>query len=171
MFVQIGRRQPPEGLLTLFLECHARIRAFAALSLELGEREEVPSREVVEASERCLRYFTEALPLHIADEEESLRPRLQGREEAVDAALDAMHAQHEAHEPLLAELVDALRERRGAPETTSARERLAAAARLAQPELLLHLEHEERILFPAAARLLTRSEEQAVLTELRTRRR
>ena len=170
MFVQIGRRQPPEGLVTLFLECHGRIRAFTEIALRLGEQEDVPPEEVVDASARCLRYFTEALPLHIADEEESLLPLLRGREAAVDAALELMHAQHEAHEPLLAELVDALRERRGAPEATSARARLATAARRAQPELLLHLEHEERVLFPAARRLLTGAEEQAVLTELRARR-
>src|SRR5690606_4040223 len=149
MFVQIGRRQPPEGLVTLFLECHGRIRAFPGIALRLGEQEDVPPEEVVDASARCLRYFTEALPLHIADEEESLLPLLRGREAAVDAALDLMHAQHEAHDPLLAELVDALRERRGAPEATSARARLAPPARRAQAERWRHLPPEGRARGPA----------------------
>ncbi|HEX9400550.1 MAG TPA: hemerythrin domain-containing protein [Anaeromyxobacter sp.] len=52
-------------------------------------------------------YFTEALPLHARDEEESVLPRLHGRDSAVDAELAAMEREHREHGPPLEVLVRA----------------------------------------------------------------
>lgn len=170
MFVQIGRRQPPEDLVTLFLECHGRIRFFSSIAAELGRRDDVPPAEVLDACDRCSRYFTEALPLHVADEELSLLPRLRGQREDVDAALDLMHSQHAGHGPLLDELLAALKARRTSPGEAGPREQLATVAKALQQEFSHHLELEERVLFPAVPALLGPDQQRAVLGELRARR-
>ncbi len=166
----IGRRPQAEGLVDLLLECHQRIRAFTALAAQVGRRGDLPDAEVIDACLRCERYFTEALPLHVRDEEESLLPRLRGRSPAVDEALAAMHRQHDEHLPLLAPLLAALREARGAPADTAPRARLAAAAAAAEAAFDEHLAIEERTLFPAA-RALPADQQAAVVAELRARRR
>ena len=43
-----------------------------------------PRVGVLEASRRCERYFSEALPLHVEDEEQSLLPRRRGRTPELD---------------------------------------------------------------------------------------
>ena len=75
MLINIGAKAGAEDLVSLLLECHHRIRGFSALGVELGTRADLPAADVVQGCERVERYFGEALPLHVADEEESLLPR------------------------------------------------------------------------------------------------
>lgn len=154
MLVTIGRRTVPEDLIGLLLECHGRIRSFTHLAAELGTRQDLPAEEVVDAAARVARYFREALPLHVEDEEQSLLPRLMGLDEELDAALATMHAQHEAHEPLLKELLQVLTALQHAPQDGAVRERLAAVATSLRAELETHLKGEERVIFPQAQRHL-----------------
>lgn len=167
MFVQLGGPKHAETLVGLLLECHERIRRFSRLSVELSRRADLPEAEVVDACARCERYFGEALPLHVADEEESLLPRLRG--EAVDEALATMHAQHDEHRPVLVELLESLRALRAAPSSAQARTQLGAVAARVADEFEQHLTLEEQVLFPAVAALEAGVQRQ-VVAELRARR-
>src|SRR5262245_4414109 len=84
--LQIGRRQTEETLVGLRLACHGRIRSFLAMAVTIGERFDVPENEVAESAARVRRYFSQALPLHVEDEEESVLPRLESRSAELDAA-------------------------------------------------------------------------------------
>ena len=137
MLVTIGKSQRTGELLELLLECHGRIRQFVELARETGERPGSPAFDVVDACNRVERYFVEALPLHVRDEEDSILPRLRGRSAELDHALSEMRLEHRQHEPPLAELLSACRALREAPsdsvyllELSQAAERMAAASRI-----------------------------------------
>jgi iron-sulfur cluster repair protein YtfE (RIC family) len=170
MLTSLGTRPPPEDLVGLLLECHQRIRTFARLAEDVGRRRELPDAEVVDACARVERYFTQALPLHVEDEERSLLPRLRGQQAAVDAALDAMHAQHDEHAPFLRALLAASAEVRRAPRDTATRDGLLAAASALAAEFERHLVNEEQVLFPAVRELLGADAQAQAIAELRARR-
>lgn len=168
--VQIGGRRGSEGLVDLLLACHERIRRFSGLALELGRRDGLAAGEVAEGCSRCERYFTEALPLHVADEEQSLLPRLVRRRPELDEALRVMQRQHAAHEARLAALLDALRSLRGEPGAADRRASLEGAAGVLASDFEEHLALEERIVFPAVDALLPPEDQRIVVRELRARR-
>ena len=171
MLTPLGRRRnQTEDLVELLLECHERIRTFAKLAVMLGERADVPADEVVESCARCARYFTQALPLHVKDEEESLLPRLRGLGPEVDDALAAMHRQHQEHGPYLAELLRTLAGLRANPADETSRAALHAAAVTVTREFEAHLSLEEGILFPAVRAHVPAHAQRAVVAELRARR-
>jgi hypothetical protein len=136
MLFTIGRRETGEDAVDLLLACHARIRHFLALALRAGDD--------AEAIAAVRRYFTEALPLHIADEDELLAPRVH---------VGDMSDEHRAHAALVARL---------------AAGEMAAAVELA-PLLLAHLDAEERDVFPLV-RALPASERAEILAGMRARR-
>ena len=65
----------PIGLLT---DCHRRIERFLSILLQVSRAAhgEALNKEQRSAFETALRYFREAVPKHIADEEQTLFPRL-----------------------------------------------------------------------------------------------
>src|SRR4051812_30710357 len=76
MLKQIGERRPAgEPLLAALLDCHSRIRRFSTLAIRLAEAD-APPNEIAETAAAVHRYFTVALPLHAADEDLSIAPRL-----------------------------------------------------------------------------------------------
>jgi len=162
--VRIGERgEEREGdVVDSLLTCHRRIRSFLELAARVGRGGD-PAEQVAEACGQIGRYFRDAMPLHVADEEQSILPRLRGRDPAVDQALAAMHEQHSAHEAQLAELLSAVAE-------PASRARIAAAAAALAEALAPHLELEEAVLFPAIRRLDER-ELAAIAAEVRARRR
>jgi iron-sulfur cluster repair protein YtfE (RIC family) len=168
--VRLGEAHGGEGLRDLLLACHARIRKFARLAFTIGARTELPHDEVRAASAQCLRYFTEALPLHVRDEEDSLWPRLAGRSAAVDAALSQMRSQHFGHEAQLEALTGALLAVQAHPEDPSARRRLEQCAARLETDFAAHLTLEETNIFPHIDALSKKEQAQAV-EELRARRR
>lgn len=170
MLIPLGTRTAPEDLVGLLLECHQRIRTFTRLAQEVGRRAELPAAEAVEACARVERYFVQALPLHVEDEEASLLPRLRGRRADVDAALEVMHAQHAEHQAALTALLAAAAEVRRAPGAGHARGRLLAAATALSAEFERHLANEEQVLFPAVRALLDEGAQAQVIAELRARR-
>ena len=127
--------------------CHERIRRFAAMAEAVASRPEAPANERAEAAAGVVRYFTIALPLHAADEDDSVRPRLRG----VDAVLAELAAEHHAHDALIAPVVAACREIVAAPAT--ARPDFAAAAAALTAAMATHLAREEAVVFPAIAAL------------------
>lgn len=170
MLIAIGRRAKSEGLVDLLLECHGRIRNFVQLAKHVGQRRDVTASEVVDACRACERYFIEALPLHVADEELSVLPRLRGLSPDVDDALATMHTQHREHEPLLCALLERLRAVREAPDEAELRARLAFVANALEEELGRHLKLEEEHLFPIIRRDMPEETQARVIDELRARR-
>ena len=107
MFVRIGDTREVSDVVDLLLECHTRIRLFTALAARLGGARGVSHGEIQDTAFRVRRYFSEALPLHVADEEDSIFPRLAGEDQNLElqAALNRMKQEHTAHEPLICSLV------------------------------------------------------------------
>lgn len=169
---QVGAR-PAVGVVDvgdLLSACHARIRRFLDLSARLATTANVSAPEVRETAGQIRRYFAEALPLHIADEDELIAPRLAGESAQLDEALVTMHADHDHH----AELVARLRELAGQlardPDRRAAvAPALADAAAALHAALEPHLVLEERVIFPALARLPA-GERAAIKEGMRRRR-
>jgi hemerythrin-like domain-containing protein len=160
----------PESLRALLLTCHTRIRRFTRLAFTLGAQRTTPAAEVEEVAQRCLRYFTEALPLHVRDEEDSLAPRLTGRSLALDAILARMRAEHFEHEVLLRALVDSLGAVIERPNRAVLHRNLARAAGTLETHFEGHLRREETELFPLLDQMLPPATQEQIIQELRARR-
>ena len=171
MLTVLGKAPAQGDAVDLLLECHDRIRSFLLLARRIAgargdERDGVP-----EAAGRVIRYFTQALPLHALDEEDSILPRLVGQEPALDEALATMAREHAEHAAPLAALVaacavlarDPARHGELAPE-------VGAAADALDRHFAAHLAREEQVVFPAVRRLLDRTDQAALVREIRARR-
>ena len=166
------RRPADDEPITLLTACHTRIRSFTGLALRLGEASGLAASDVVDAAERVRRYFGEALPLHAQDEEESLAPRLRGRDPALDRALERMAREHLEHGPLLARLIALCVRLEGEPSAHDAvRAELAAVATALSEAMEAHLAAEERDIFPALATALDPPTRARIASEIRARRR
>ena len=171
MFVSLGRRPRDAGdLVDLLRDCHSRIRAFGALAVELSARPDLPMDDVTDACARVERYFVHALPLHVRDEEDSIRPRLYGRSTTIDAAFARLRDQHDLHDVLVERLCRAIAALRMAPDDEDARHVLRSIAEPLQTLMEAHLRAEEDIVFPAIRLLLSTAEQEDILWELRHRR-
>lgn len=170
MLVTIGGTSKAGGdLVDLLLDCHVRIRTFVALAESTGTSAIATAPEVIAACLRVERYFTEALPLHVRDEEESLLPRLRGALPAVDQALADMHRQHQEHTSGLEALLAASCAVRAAPQDRDLRSALGSVAAALRAEFELHLVAEETVIFPAVRSALPAAAQTAILEELRAR--
>jgi iron-sulfur cluster repair protein YtfE (RIC family) len=162
------------GVLELLVECHARIRHFCALARTLADAKDAPAAEIGEAALRVHRYFGEALPLHAADEEESILPRLRGREPDVDRELDTMVAEHREHEAAGSALARVVELSRTLAHDPARLPELAGALREAAEQLTGHfeghLEREERVIFPAIRRHVDPDLDAWLVGEVRARR-
>ncbi|HLV21337.1 MAG TPA: hemerythrin domain-containing protein [Polyangiaceae bacterium] len=172
MLVNIGRRSAPEAqdLVGLLLECHERIRRFTSIAQRVAERRDLPDPEVIDACERVDRYFRQALPLHVEDEEQSLLPRIRGVQADLDRALATLQAQHASQEPLIEALLAALTSVRTAPGDAGARDALASIAGRLAEEFEAHLKLEETVVFPYVRRDLPAEAQAQIVAELRARR-
>jgi iron-sulfur cluster repair protein YtfE (RIC family) len=170
--IRIGERRAEAGdVVDALVECHGRIRDVTAIAARLGAAEGASEVEVREAAARVRRYFSESLPRHVADEEDSLEPRLRGRDPGLDAALDRMHREHRAHDPLVVRLVAACAEVEADPARLAALQpEIAAVTAELAAELAGHLASEEEQVFPALRRILSEEERAAIRAEMRARR-
>lgn len=169
--ISLLKASPAGDAVSALLECHDRIRSFTALALRLARANGLAEREARDAAAAVHRYFSAALPLHARDEEESILPRLRGREPALDAALDVMVREHREHEAAVGRLLAACAAVSARPaELARVAPELEAAALELERHFALHLSAEERVLFPALRALLRPEDHQAVLAELRARR-
>ena len=163
----------PLGLLT---DCHRRIERFLAALVAVAGRGGAPlepaDRRLLESA---LHYFATAAPRHTADEEESLFPRLRscGDPEAASAldAVERLESDHRAAEEHHA-VVDGFGRRwlmegtLGAAEAATLVRHLEALQRIYGA----HIAVEDRELFPAAARLLSAGDLEAMGREMADRR-
>lgn len=169
MIVQLGKRTVDGDVDVLLSECHLRIRRFLALATRLTASD-AHALDVREAAGQVRRYFAEAFPLHLADEDELLVPRLRGREEALDRAIERMHRDHEHHEAHVTHLVElcgALEH--GADAVPALVQDLAATTQHLTAVLEAHLVLEEREIFPAI-RQLSDDERAQIRAAMRARR-
>jgi len=169
MLTRLGQRSPqPRTMREMLTDCHARIRHFCALGKRLAEGG--PAEQLREAAGELVRYFAVALPLHVRDEDENVRPRLARLGDgALDAALAKMSAEHLESEAALVELLAAWRDIAAAADAARCADTARAAATLAE-HFERHLRDEEAIVFPALDRLPA-SEQQAIVAEMQARRR
>jgi iron-sulfur cluster repair protein YtfE (RIC family) len=141
----------------MLLDCHVRIRHFLQLSRTLANAGEAPAAEIVEAAGAVRRYFIQALPLHEADEEQTLLPRLQAALESGNPVLEAaflMAEHHRAVEELVPELLSLCETLEQRPvRLTALAEKLRRINQAMGQYLEAHLELEERVIFPAVAKL------------------
>ncbi|MBF5045739.1 hemerythrin domain-containing protein [Aggregicoccus sp. 17bor-14] len=155
-------------------ECHERIRRFCAMAVRLaGAAPAVKPAEVVDAARQLQRYFATALPLHVADEDGTVLPRLLAADAGpeVREALERMEREHRDIDAALPALLDAWDALQHEPAQLAARARtlLAASVRL-EEALLAHLELEERVILPALDAQVPLAEQAPMVEEMKARR-
>ena len=153
----------------MLVTCHARLRHFSELALALATRRDLETAQIVDASHRLLRYFKVALPLHEADEEQSLMPALAAiATPAQREAIDQMCDQHGLLHDVLAELFPKWETMEAAPREIDGAVSAPEARRLAAI-LDVHLALEESTIFPIAKQLPD-AERKRLFAEMRGRR-
>lgn len=177
MPVQIGMKashfSDPTGLMS---DCHRRIEMFlGALAAAAGFAGRELSPDEQRSLDAALRYFREAAPKHNADEEESLFPRLRSLpQDEVQAALADMarlEREHRWAEPLHRQ-IDRLGQQWLAAGRLAQDEARAFHSAVGQLQSMYraHIEFEDKVLFPLAARLLPRAQQDQVALEMEARR-
>jgi hemerythrin-like domain-containing protein len=162
-----------EDAISLLLGCHQRIRHFTGVAQRLAESPEAPPDDRTAAAIAVLRYFTVALPLHEADENESVFPRLRAALPAgpLLEANSAMVEQHRALNAALAQLIPLWRRIEHEP---AAQPTLTAALIENTQQMKglwdVHLRLEEETVFPAMQQFLDARGLEEIRGEMRTRR-
>lgn len=165
--------QPPEDALELLIGCHQRIRHFTATAVKLAHAQGAEPQEIRQAAAGVYRYYSVSLPLHEADEEDTLRPRLDAvADERVRHALIAMHDQHQAIDELIERLLPLLllveRNPGALPEVG---DEMCSITKALEEVFGAHLQLEEDAIFPAIREVLPESVRAEVLAEMQQRRR
>jgi hypothetical protein len=157
----------------LLVKCHDRMRHFVGAAARAAAARDPHPAGLSEAIAGVRRYFTVALPLHEADEERSIAPRLleSPARRRVEEAIEAMVAQHAALHGILA-VIDPMWERiaANADALVSIREPLVAGTDALGRAVEEHLALEEEHVLPAIARTLTPAARASIVTEIRSRR-
>ncbi|HKW98610.1 MAG TPA: hemerythrin domain-containing protein [Bryobacteraceae bacterium] len=164
----------PIGLLT---DCHRRIERFLSVLAQLGKQAHSGplTSEQRGALETALRYFSESAPKHTADEEQTLFPRLRSLDrpevKAVLANMDSLECDHaQANE--LHTNIDRLGRAWLASGSLSPEdaERFTAIVRKLEDLYRNHIALEEHEVFPVAAAVLERPQQEAMGSEMAARR-
>lgn len=155
------------------LACHARIREFTDLSARLASSNADPE-SARSAAAAVRQYFALALPLHEADEDLSIAPRLRALQppDTVLQALDLVARQHPDIDRVIGRMMplwEAI-EADGAKLPALAEQLSKATERLSMI-WTPHLSLEEAEVFPAIRALLTPEALEAVRAEMAERRR
>ena len=150
-------------------DCHEhileRLDRLELLADELSCAESLQERHMAQFAD-VLTFLDTAIPIHSADEEETLFPRLRQAQGAVPGhtPMDCMEQEHVQHRALLAQLKRSIVQR----DVGAA----AAASRRIVREYREHIGKEEEVLFPWARTVLTSPAVVAEMTEaMRSRRR
>lgn len=162
-----------ETAIDALLGCHDRIRHFTQLSQKLARAVGQPAADITQVAEKVHRYFTVALPLHEADENVSLDPRVHRSvpEERLREASAEMVRQHKDIDEVVEQLIPMWQTLRHNPEALS-----SVAPALAERSDRLnelfesHLRLEEETIFPAIREFLSPADLDAIRTEMKERR-
>jgi hemerythrin-like domain-containing protein len=164
--------------------CHTRIRHFTEMACKLAHAHQAEAAQIQRAAAEVQRYFTVALPLHEADENQSLHPRLMralGSEVSPSEtdvlrrlggpAADAMVEQHESIDQLVERLLPLCTILRSQPEKLEELSPELHEISAALREIFTaHLEMEEKTVFPAMEKFLSADELSQIREEMRARR-
>lgn len=163
-----------QSAIELLLGCHQRIRHFSGVAKRLAHAQGATTQEIVQAAQSLVRYFTVALPLHEADENLSIHPRLRraaAEGELAGPAADAMVEQHLSIDQIVDALVPLWQVLTANPSKLD-----EFAGELCQLSSTLdqmfdaHLKLEEETVFPAMRRLLSEQELAEIVNEMQARR-
>jgi iron-sulfur cluster repair protein YtfE (RIC family) len=164
--------QPPEDALDLLMGCHQRIRHFTSTAAKLAHAHGATNDEIRMAAAGVYRYFAVSLPLHEADEEDTLRPRLDALgDQRVQLALAAMHDQHQAIDELVERLLPLLLlVERNPASIEQAGGEMCAITKALEEIFAAHLQLEEEAIFPAIRQNLPEGTRAEMLAEMQARR-
>jgi hemerythrin-like domain-containing protein len=175
MSVQIGAR-PDSGFddpLGMLQDCHRRIERFLNALGTVARRASgrVLDPEEAAAVASALHYFRVGGSRHTDDEEVSLFPRLSAHPDAPEQTMNDLEGEHQRAQGLHY-LVDRLFMTwlNGSALNSEQQEQLESAMTRLEQLYASHIEREETILFPAAAKLLSREELADIGEEFRRRR-
>lgn len=164
----------PIGLLC---DCHRRIERFLDVLARIGRSArpgEPLNSEQIRALESARRYFSDAAPNHTADEEESLFPRLRGAGDRARESLSRLKTLERDHERAddLHAAVDQIADRWLKADPILVEDIRCWSACMEELEALYraHIELEETVVFPAAARVLDTDSLAAMGHEMARRR-
>lgn len=179
MFVKLTTKPgrdtgPATDPVAMLLACHVRIRDHLALAKRLVDAVEPSPDEVTEAAAALLRYFGQALPLHILDEDVTLREALMMGQPLADEAVRAittMTAEHSVIEPMIDEAMKQWRPLTEQPHLLpQLRQELTRDTLRLSTLLEAHLSAEEKQIFPLIHKLLTEDERTELARRMRERR-
>ena len=161
-----------EDAISLLLGCHGRIRHFTQIALRLAQNPQAPALDRAEAARSVLRYFQIALPLHEADENESVYPRLHERLASgeLSEANESMVRQHTEIDLVIAELIPLWQSTVERAEQPADLQLLALTERL-QRLWDVHLALEEEQVIPALREHLSLEDLNLIRSEMTARRR
>lgn len=161
-----------EDAVDLLLGCHQRIRHFTSVAVKLAHAQGAEADEIAQAAAGVHRYYSVSLPLHEADEDQTLRPRLGAvADDRVRHALLAMGDQHQAIDELIERLLPLLVMVKNNPDTLHAVGGEMWSITKALDEMFrAHLQMEEEVIFPAIRNVLPQSTQTEMLHEMRQRR-
>jgi hemerythrin-like domain-containing protein len=161
-----------EDAVDLLVGCHQRIRHFTSVAIRLAHAQAATPDEICQAAEAVYRYYSVSLPLHEADEEQTLRPRLHSAaDERVQHALLAMGDQHLAIDELLERLLPLLILVKNDPDLLGeVAGEMCSITKALDEVFRAHLQLEEETIFPAIRSSLTVDTQQEMLREMQARR-
>jgi len=171
MSIRIGHKTAAaDSAVALLHACHSNIRRFLATARVLASATATTEEDIAATSLSVSRYFREALPLHVADEEESVAPRLSRTDAATVATVARLRGEHASHHALVADVTNLCDELAKSPaRRAELAPRLGAAAADLSQLLESHLQWEEEALFPLMPQLGA-DHHLAILSEMRRRR-
>jgi hemerythrin-like domain-containing protein len=159
-----------QDAISWLLACHSRIHHFTSLAQKIASSKDASTQDIKEAAEAVHRYFTIALPLHEQDEEDSLLPRLFGRDPIIDTALSQMREEHRTIDLVVALLCSRMKRLMdGAPLHEVNAEIQTDATTLASL-WTHHLTREEEVIFPFAEKVLSETQREELRQEMKSRR-
>jgi hemerythrin-like domain-containing protein len=162
-----------EDAIALLLGCHDRIRHFTEVADRLNRNQQSPPAERQETARAVLQYYEIALPLHEADENESVYPRLRKAlpPGELAAANQTMIDQHTEIDDLIAQLLPLWRAIGGDPvQQESLSVELTERVQRLKQLWCSHLSLEEEMVIPAMRRFLSQQDLGAIAAEMRSRR-
>ena len=164
--------KPPEDAVDLLLGCHQRIRHFTGVAVKLAHAQGGVAEEIAQAAAGVHRYYSVSLPLHEADEDHTLQPRLQPVvDEKVRHALLAMSDQHQAIDELLERLLPLLvLVKNNSDILPQVGGEMCSITKALEEIFTAHLQMEEEVIFPAIRQVLPESARAEMLREMQERR-
>jgi iron-sulfur cluster repair protein YtfE (RIC family) len=155
-------------------ECHQRIRLFSNLACRLCEKAPEDRRpQWTQGAGRVLRYFQDAFPLHVQDEDISVFPKVERwmtspKQRTVFRLLEE---QHRKAEQMLINSLPLWKQMASGDELSNEQySKLEAWCAELVKELEQHLVLEELELFPILRIRLSSTESEAILKEMKARR-